>query len=180
MIIIGIDPGQEESAYAAIDTRSGFPGEIIGKGKGEEGRVISDLYTLARQKMMEDIVVSIEMPASYGMAVGRSVFDTCAQVGRFEIALREFLPLTKPALRMYRKAKNDQGIPSICSSICKNNRAGDSNIRQAIIDLYPASGGGKIPQIGTKKQPGALHGVSKDIWAALAVALTYQMWEEKK
>ena len=58
--------------------------------------------------------------------------------------------------------------------LCGNTRATDSNIRAAILSLYPATGGGKTGQIGTKKQPGPLYGVSKDIWAALAVALTYK------
>ena len=55
--------------------------------------------------------------------------------------------------------------------LCNNTRAKDGNIRQAIIDRYPANGGGKTPQIGTKKHPGPLYGVSKDVWSALAVAI---------
>ena len=58
--------------------------------------------------------------------------------------------------------------------LCHSMRAKDGNIRQAIIDRYPATGGGAIPQIGTKNQPGPLYGISKDLWSALAVAITYE------
>ena len=71
---------------------------------------------------------------------------------------------TKPQ-QVYRK--------DVKMHLCGSMRAKDTNIRQAIIDRYPASGGGKCPQIGTKKEPGPLYGVSKDIWSALAVAITY-------
>jgi hypothetical protein len=49
---------------------------------------------------------------------------------------------------------------------------GDKHVRQAILDRFPGTGGGKTPQIGTKKQPGPLYGVKGHMWAALAVALT--------
>ena len=58
--------------------------------------------------------------------------------------------------------------------LCNSMRAKDSNIRQAILDRYPTTGGGKCPQVGTKKEPGPLYGVSKDVWAAIGVGLTYQ------
>jgi len=57
--------------------------------------------------------------------------------------------------------------------LCKNNRAKDANIRQALLDRFPATGGGKAPQIGTKKQPGPLYGVTSHLWSALAVAVTW-------
>ena len=53
--------------------------------------------------------------------------------------------------------------------LCHSMKAKDGNIRQAILDLY----GGKDVALGNKKRPGPLYGVSKDIWAALAVAITY-------
>ena len=43
---------------------------------------------------------------------------------------------------------------------------------QALLDLFPRTGGGATPQIGTKGKPGPLYGVSSHAWAALGVAVT--------
>ena len=62
--------------------------------------------------------------------------------------------------------------------LCGNNSAKDSNVRQALIDRFPRSGGGKTPQIGTKGDPGPLYGIKKDEWAALGVAITtLETWD---
>lgn len=42
----------------------------------------------------------------------------------------------------------------------------------ALLDLFPRTGGGATPQIGTKAKPGPLYGVSSHAWAALGVAVT--------
>jgi len=51
--------------------------------------------------------------------------------------------------------------------LCGSARAKDTNIRQALIDRYGGSAA-----IGKKAAPGPLYGVSKDVWSALAVAVT--------
>ena len=58
--------------------------------------------------------------------------------------------------------------------LCGTPRAKDTNIRQRVIDIFPATGGGKTPQIGTKKEPGPLYGVTSHCISALAVGLTYK------
>jgi hypothetical protein len=160
--ILAIDPGNEYSAYVGYDTESR---EIVCKGK-----VLNEvLLELIEECVLYGDDLAIEMPACYGMAVGGTVMHTCRWVGIFQHAFE----LSKSRL-VYRKAQNkEDGIEGVCMHICKNNRAKDSNIRQAIIDRYPATGGGKTPQVGTKSQPGPLYGVSKDVWAALAVAITF-------
>ena len=55
----------------------------------------------------------------------------------------------------------------MCMALCKNNRAKDKNIRQALIDRF---GPGKAA-IGTKKAPGPLYGLKSHLWSALAVAV---------
>jgi hypothetical protein len=103
--------------------------------------------------------MAIEMVACYGMPVGRETFETCVWIGRFIERFQgdyEFV---------YRK--------DVKLALCNSMRAKDANIRQAILDRFPATGGGKIPQVGIKKQPGPLYGVSRHSWSALAVGLTW-------
>jgi hypothetical protein len=94
----------------------------------------------------------LEMIASYGMPVGREVFETCVWIGRFMGAFG--------AGRCDRVTRI-----AVKSHICHSARANDGNIRQALIDRLGAP--------GTKKQPGATYGLSGDVWAALAVAVTW-------
>ena len=101
-------------------------------------------------------MVAIEMIASYGMPVGREVFETCVWVGRYmERARRRRLPV-----RLVYRAE-------VKMHLCRSMKAKDGNIRQALID--------KLGPPGTKKAPGVTYGVSGDMWAALGVAVT--AWE---
>jgi len=59
---------------------------------------------------------------------------------------------------------------TVAAHLCNTSRANDSNIRQALIDRF---GPGREKAIGTKKNPGPLYGIKKDLWSALAVAVTY-------
>ena len=100
-----------------------------------------------------DIAV-IEMVASYGMAVGATVFETCVAIGQFkEIAENQDIPVEF----IYRKDEK--------MNLCQSMRAKDSNIRQALIDRFGV--------VGTKKNPGWFYGFKKDIWSAYAVGVTY-------
>ena len=156
--ILAIDPGTTESAYVWYRE-----GEILGFGK------VPNLDLMNTAAIHACDLMAIEMPACMGMVVGQSVLETCRWVGVFQQAFG----YTKSYL-VYRKCRNkERGIESVCMHLCQNNRAKDKNVRQAIIDRYPATGAGKIPQIGTKPQPGPLYGVSKDVWSALAVAITF-------
>lgn len=154
--VLAIDPGTTESAYCMYDmSRS----EIWEAGKIDNFELISAL----RKGTITGDVAVIEMVASYGMPVGKTTFETCVWIGRFFEAL---YPGTETRL-MYRS--------KVKMAVCGRPQAKDSNIRQALIDMFPATGGGAIPQIGTKPKPGPLYGFKSDMWAALAVAVTYQM-----
>jgi hypothetical protein len=144
--LLAIDPGNTESAYVILD----------GSRLIEFAKVENDVL-LARLPFFRDAAneLAIEMIASYGMAVGREVFETCVWIGRFIQAW------DRPFTRVYRK--------DVKLHLCGQPRAKDGNIRQALIDKY----GGKEAAIGKKKTPGPLYGVSADVWAALAVAVTH-------
>jgi hypothetical protein len=91
----------------------------------------------------------IEMVASYGMPVGKEVFETVRWIGRFEQA---FAP--NPTRLIYRR--------DVKLHHCGSARAKDSNIRQALIDKYGPP--------GTKKNPGVTYGLKADLWSAFALA----------
>lgn len=150
--IFAIDPGNEFSAFVVYHTDSHTLGDF---GKVEN----QTLRELLKESKQWDYDYCIEMIASYGMPVGASVFETCLWIGRFT----EIIKPQDPTL-VYRK--------DVKMHLCKSLKAKDGNIRQAIIDRFPASGGGKNPEIGIKSRPGPLFGVSNDVWAALGVALT--------
>lgn len=96
----------------------------------------------------------IEMIASYGMPVGKEVFETCVWIGRFvELAKIQNIDIAY----VYRKDEK--------MNICHNMKAKDSNIRQALIDRFGP--------VGTKKNPGWFYGFKADIWSAYAVGITY-------
>ena len=144
--MIAIDPGNERSAWVMYD------GDRIAAAGIEPNEHILGLLDIERSFGSE---VVIEMIASYGMPVGREVFDTCVWIGRF-------MEAAGGAELVYRK--------DVKMHLCGQTRAKDANIRQALIDRF---GPGKDKAIGTKKEPGPLYGLKADMWAALAVAVTY-------
>lgn len=141
--ILAIDPGNIESAYCIIDENTYKPIEF---GK------IDNTYMLIKLKELKYNKLIIEMIASYGMAVGSSVFDTCVWIGRF-IQARNCADFEY----IYRKEEK--------MNLCNSMKAKDSNIRQALIDRFGI--------VGVKKAPGWFYGFKKDIWAAYAVGITY-------
>jgi len=148
MRLLAIDPGPVESAYVLYDTTRRTP-ITFAKGSNYNMREV-----LLSRHLAEDLVV-IEMIASYGMAVGAEVFETCVWIGRFIEAT------DSPRRRIFRR--------DVKLHLCGSARAKDSNIRQALIDRY---GPGKDAAIGRKASPGVLYGIKADVWAALAVAVT--------
>ena len=148
MTILAIDPGDKQSAYCFIDSEDLRP---LRFGKEQNVTVL-----LVLQLEAYDLVV-IERLASYGMPVGRNVFETCEWVGRFTQAAQ------KPVVYIYRQ---DEKL-----HLCHDSRAKDANIRRALIDRFATHDlkNGK----GTKKNPDWFYGFSADVWAAYAVGITY-------
>ena len=163
MRILAIDPGTIRSAYVVYEWSGCAVGSVLAHGIYSNDKILSVVATTHHDHM------AIEMIASYGMAVGATVFETCVWIGRFiqKDACNWRQPHRDGAhTKVYRK--------DVKMHLCGSPRAKDANVRQAIIDMYPATGGGKTPQVGTKSKPGPLYGVSKDVWAALGVAITYR------
>lgn len=147
MRLLAIDPGTTESAWVVWDGE-----KIIGHSKMDNQQLL-DMIELGNWSVGHRCC--IEMVASFGMPVGAEVFETVYWIGRFAQAFG--------ASHVTRMTRNE-----IKNHLCHSSRAKDANIRQAIIDRLGAP--------GTKKSPGATYGISKDIWSALAVALTW--WDK--
>lgn len=151
MTILALDPGNTHTGYAVLEMPK-F--RLIEFGKVENEELLAQIAGAASSVD----AVAIEMVASYGMAVGRDVFETCVWVGRFHQKADH--PNTHYVCR-----KEEKEI------LCGSLRAKDANIRQALIDRYARHDlkNGK----GTKANPDVFYGVSKDVWAAIAVGVTY-------
>lgn len=152
--IIAIDPGDQVSGYVVVEHDGREITRVVDNGKVSN----DDIYSVIADNHNADM--AIEMVASYGMAVGKNVFDTCVWIGRF----MEYADLVGYCYKqIYRKEEK--------ITLCNSLKAKDANIRQALIDRYApnTSNGGK----GTKKEPGFFYGFKSDIWAAMAVAVTY-------
>lgn len=160
MTVLAVDPGTENSAFCVVD----YDQQIQAMDILPNDDLCSYLQSNELRTMGVELT-AIEMIACYGMPVGRETFETCVWIGRFVECITQGHPIL-PIAKVFRR--------DVKLHLCNSVKAKDSNIRQAILDLYPSTGGGKTPQIGTKKMPGPLYGVRSHIWAALAVALYYQ------
>lgn len=144
-IILGIDPGSVKSGWVLWDTGQNRP-TLCGHDDNQIllGSIVDHLTAID--------MVAIEMLSGYGVVSGDDTFQTCRWVGRFEQAS----PV--PVKLITRK--------DIKRHLCGNTTTNDKYLRQALIDRFG--------EVGTKKGPGPLFGVSGHIWAALGVAVTAQ------
>ena len=161
MRVLGIDPGFTESAFVVIGP-DGAPGDfgieandvLLQRLRRYEAEVNQPFHFVTPSAIV------IEQVASFGMPVGAEVFETVFWTGRFAEAAR-----TIPVHRITRL--------QVKMHLCHNSRAKDGNVRQALIDRF----GGSTAK-GTKKAPGPLYGISRDVWSALAVGLTF--WDAQQ
>jgi hypothetical protein len=152
--ILAIDPGSSESAWAQIaEDRT-----LYGFGKIPN----DDLIACLTRGDFDARHLAVEYMKPRGMPTAKEEMDTQFWAGRFVQAWGEqWTPIYRMDVKVH---------------LCGSARARDANIRQAIIDLYSPTGGGKCKQIGVSGNQGPLYGVSKDVWSALGIALT---WLEK-
>ena len=158
--LLAIDPGNTESAFVLMDQVT-YHADEFGKIPNEDMRDLLLRYRINTKAL------AIEMIASYGMPVGKDVFDTCVWIGRF---LETWESLGGTAALVYRKDEKMQ--------ICGSPRANDATIRQALIDRYAYN----VPNKGkgTKNDPGWFYGFKADIWQAYAVGVTYLDMQRKE
>lgn len=149
MKILAIDPGNKESAYVLMD---GY--EIV-----EFDKVNNEflLYYIDKLRQREEFHAVIEMVASYGLPVGKDVFETCVFIGRI-------IEHCKSHDFMYRKDVK----MNLCHTLKGTN---DTTVKHALIDRFAMHDfrTGK----GTKKNNDWFYGFSNDVWSAYAVGVTY-------
>lgn len=154
-MILAIDPGNIESGVVLLDDNL----KPVEYGKWNNENVRQELRRNIK-KYGYTLHIAIEMIASYGMAVGQSVFETCIWIGRFKEMAEQY---NMNVTYIYRK---DEKI-----NLCHSMKAKDSNIVQALIDRFAPNTPNKGK--GSQKEPGWFYGFKKDIWQAYAVGVTY-------
>lgn len=112
MKILGIDPGPTETAYCMID--EGYA--VLMAGKEPTAFLIKALGVAPPDH------AAIESIQSYGMMVGRSVFDTCYAIGR----ILQTCENANVPWALYPR-------PEYARRICGVGKISDSVLRQALL-----------------------------------------------
>lgn len=110
--VLGVDPGPTETGYALVG-----PGyQVVEAGKTSNEAII----TMLRANPPSHI--ALESVQSYGMAVGREVFDTCFFIGEVIRACKDAgIPFT-----LYPR-------PEYTRRICGVGKVNDAVLRQALL-----------------------------------------------
>lgn len=175
--VLALDPGTAITAWLIYDstpphTEVGRPvafgmtanAKLAGALR-DRHQILSDRGPGSSEKQIRvtphrfDLMVFEEMK-SFGLPVGREVFITIEWYGRFIEAFAN-----GDTTNVHRVTRHD-----VKQHLCGTHLAKDPNVRQALIDMF---GETKAEAIGTKGDPGPLHGVTKDVWSALGVAVTF-------
>ncbi|MCX6544411.1 MAG: hypothetical protein NTV05_08350 [Acidobacteria bacterium] len=151
--IIGLDPGTVRSALVTLSADGTVTATL-----DSNATILAAVWALADQADAGELV--IEQIASYGMAVGAEIFETCYWSGRFAEAWAR------------RRGTDAHRLPRLAVKValCHDSRAKDANIRQALIDRF---GGPSCIRKG-----GPLYKLHGDEWAALAVAVTFHTQQD--
>jgi len=112
MLILGIDPGPQRSAAVLI--ASGNFGVAVAE-------VFDNENLIGHVKRVAWDGVAVESIQSYGMAVGREVFDTCYMIGRIQQACKD----RGLSCSLYPR-------PEYTRRICGTGKINDSILRQAL------------------------------------------------
>lgn len=146
MILLAVDTGTTKSAYVFVDTQT-YKIE-------ESGKVVNeDMMEIIRNGYYDACV--LEMFSSYGMRVGKEVFESVVMVGRGMEA-------------SYAHGFNADRIErnKVKQFVCqKGGSVKDADVIQVLKDRFGEK--------GTKKNPGFFFGVAADQWQAFALAVAW-------
>ncbi len=152
-VVLAIDPDPQGGSWVLCDECGEVRAHERNCPMGHLKQAINGVdETTTQQVVVEDVV-------SYGMPVGREVFDTVKNIGEIRGVCRQRSVPFDLLSRVQVK-----------TALCRSARAKDANVRAALVDLY---GGSRKEAVGTKASPGPLYGLVADEWAALALALVW-------
>ena len=146
-LVLAIDPGPTDSAWVLVD-----------------GPTVRDHAIVANVELVRDLrdgnlveladAVVLEQVESFGMAVGKEVFDTVWWAGRFfERSRGKGVMLARRTVKLH---------------LCQTVRATDATIRRQLLDRW-----GGAQAVGTAKSRGPLYGLKTHEWQALALCVTF-------
>lgn len=160
--ILAIDPGSARSAWVVYDVSEEVP---IEHGITDNEELLDRLRWNDSSITVGVDEAVIEWMQPRGMPTSAQEFETLYWIGRFveaaEYGGRSTVPWSVHRLSRLKVKQHVTG----------SNKANDSNIIAALTDRYGGTGGRKAA-VGTVKEPGPLHGVRRDVWQALALAIT--------
>jgi hypothetical protein len=145
---IAIDPGPVQSGIVRI-----LHGQLLEAGTYPNEQILASIHP--------EQVVIVEWLQSYGAAIGQSVLRTAQFCGE----IRE-------RCRAVHTAYHEMTRPEVLRELVGKTRGiSKAVVRRAVIDLYPQTGGGSNPEIGTKTNPGPLFKMrgANHAWDALAL-----------
>lgn len=161
MLILGIDPGPNDSGYVIWDAE----GEVIKKA---EHVLNHEILPAFRNLSIESgiSVIAIEDPQAQKRPASVDFIETCKWVGRFQEAIERqigYHDWAKLVLIPYR---------DVSAYFCKIVNAKEKFVKNALISRYGDP--------GKKKTPGKLYGITGHCLSALAVAVVAGDREEAK
>lgn len=188
-LILSIDPGPEVSGVVLLNTCYTSSINVLFADDIESdvvydfltGNTFFALYGFRDRIDISDISYCvIEDIVFQGQMVGKSVFETAKRIGDFRTAWN------------IRKEYTASIIPrgDVLNYLCggsmfrdpktgKLRRLTSARVKTSLLSKFAETGGGSIPQIGTKAKPGPLYLMKgkKHAWSALALGITF--WETK-
>jgi len=147
-----IDPGPKNSGIAYLKD-----GLLSGSNQAVDNE---ELHCILTGLWNRKNTVCMEELESYNLRAGQATFKSVFWSGRFFEAFNgEVKLITRKQVRIFM----------LGSLKIKNT---DAKIRDAVLTLFEASGGGRWPEIGIKSKPGPLYGLTGHAVQALAVGIT--------
>jgi hypothetical protein len=169
-IFVGIDPGTYASGVCVLDTSRR---RVLLAFHDKNVFIPYRLQGFLSKAGIDRFTTTLEKMRKYGVGAGETVFTTCIWQGRFIQWLQ-----TK-----YKSKCFSVSSPEIKLCFLGTTRGvSKTAVKHAILESFPKDGGGKTPEIGTKKDPGSLFEMKSATgyhhWDALATSMTVIAWQK--